>query len=270
MATGETKPKKRVAMRPLCEQCKKCKWWTWKGSYVRRPEAILISSAERGHPDCVEICLRAGADVNKHFDDFYSGGTTALMKTSENGHLQCVELLLKEGADVNAWNESGYTALICAAGNEHASVVNVLIGAGADVSNRNCGGLTSLIHAVQCGRDVCVNLLIKSGADVNKEMGGETALMIAVTLGHERCINILLKAGADVNSADYDGNTLLHKAMDVYGKRNDELCSTILKVIRAVLQSGARVNVLNRSHLTPLGYYYSERNGRLGAFAGFE
>ena len=36
------------------------------------------------------------------------------------------------------------------------------------------------------------------------------------------------------------------------------------------MQSGARVNVLNRSHLTPLGYYYSERNGRLGAFAGFE
>ena len=48
------------------------------------------------------------------------------------------------------------------------------------------------------------------------------------------------------------------------------MCSTIVKVIRAVLQSGARVNVLNRSHLTPLGYYYSERNGRLGAFAGFE
>ena len=304
MATGTTKPKKRVSMRGLCEQFKKYpRRWTWKGRCVTRREGILITSAEEGHPDCLEICLRAGADVNKHFDYRHiscSDGTTALMITSERGHLQCAKLLLKAGADVNAWNERGYTALSYAAGNGHESVVNVLIGAGADVNDRNCGGLTSLIHAVQYGHDVCVNLLIKSGADVNKEMGGETALMIAVKLGHERCIELLLKAGADlnkekqgktalmiavklghercielllkagadVNNAGYDGNTPLHKVLAVSGNHN-KLCSTILKVIRAVLQSGARVNVLNRRYQTPLGYYSEERKHWFGAFAGF-
>ena len=91
-------------MRGLCEQCKKSpRWWTWKGRCVTRRETILISSAVRSHPDCLEICLRAGADVNKHVDYRYdrdSDGTTALMKTSGNGHLQCAKLLLKEGDDV--------------------------------------------------------------------------------------------------------------------------------------------------------------------------
>ena len=271
MATGETKPKKRVSMRGLCEQCKEYpRCWAWKGRCVTRLEGIFIISAEEGHLDCVKICLRAGTDVNKHFEDRYRhgnrAGTTALMKTSENGHLQCVKLLLKEGADVNAWNERGRTALSYVADDGHASVVNVLIRAGADVNDRDCDGRTSLIHAVGYGHDVCVNLLIKAGADVNKEIGGETALMIAVMVGHERCTELLLKAGADVNSADYHGNTLLHKALDVSGKDN-KLCSTILKVIRAVLQSGARVNVLNRRHLNSLGYYLEERNRRLGAFS---
>ena len=169
MATGT---KKRVSMRDLCEQCKKSPWtWTWNGRSVLRREAILISSAERGHPDCVEVCLRAGADVNKHFDECNSGGTTPLMKASEDGHLQCVELLLKEGADVNAWNESGYTALICAAGNGHASVMNVLIGAGAEVNkhsnDRYTEGTTALIETSENGHLQCVELLLKEGADVN-------------------------------------------------------------------------------------------------------
>ena len=209
--------------------------------------------------------------MNKHVDYRYdrdSDGTTALMKTSGNGHLQCAKLLLKEGADVNAWNKRGYTALSYTASNDHASVVNVLIRAGADVNHHGCDGRTSLIHAVECGNDVCVNLLIKAGADVNKETRGETALMIAVMLGHERCIELLLKAGADVNNADYDSNTLLHKALAVRGNHNKP-CSNILKVVRAVLQSGARVNVLNRRHMTPFGYYSDQRNRRLGVFSNF-
>ena len=267
-ATRQQTPKKRVVMRGLCEQCKKSpRVWTWKGWCVTRPEGILIQSAERGHPDCVKICLKAGASVNKHFQKVYSNDT-ALMKASEKGHLQCVKLLIKEGADVNAWNELGYTSLSYAASNDHAGVVNTLIRAGADVNDRDCNGRTCLIHAVECGHDACVNLLVRAGADVNKEWRGETALMIAVMLGHQRCTDLLLKAGADVNSADYHANTPLHKALDI-SEKHSKPCSTILKVIRAVLRAGAHVNMMNRRHLTPLEYYFQERKDRLGAFLGF-
>ena len=207
------------------------------------------------------------SQCDKHFEKGYSSGT-ALMKTSEKGHVQCVKLLVKEGADVNAWNDLGYTALTYAAGNGHADVVNTLIRAGTDVNDRDCNGRTCLIHAVECGHDVCVNLLIKAGADVNKERRGETALMIAVLLGNLRCVDLLLKSGADVNSTDYNGNTLLHKALDV-SEKHMQPCSTIVKIIRAVLQAGARVNVMNRRYLTPLWYYLEKRKDRLGSFLGF-
>ena len=266
--TRQQKPKRRVVMRGLCEQCKKSpRVWTWKGWCVTRPEGILVHSAARGHPECVNICLKAGANVNKQFEKGYSNDTV-LMKASEKGHLQCVKLLIKEGADVNVWNDLGYTALSYAASNDHTAVVNTLIRAGADVNDRDCNGRTCLIHAVECGHDACVNLLIKAGADVNKEKRGETALMIAVMLGHQRCTDLLLKAGADVNSADYHGNTPLHKALDV-SEKHSKPCSTILKVIRAVLRAGAHVNMINRRHLTPLEYYFQERKDRLGAFIGF-
>ena len=120
----------------------------------------------------------------------------------------------------------------------------------------------------QIGHDACVNSLIKAGADVNKERCGKTALMITVMLGHQRCTDLLLKAGADVNSADYHGNTPLHKALNV-SKKHSKPCSTILKVIRTILHAGAHVNVMNRWHLTPLKYYFQEWEDRLGAFFGF-
>ena len=265
---SSTKPKKRVVMRGLCKQCKiSPRMWAWKGSCVTRPEGILSNAADEGHPNCIEISLRAGANVNRLFDVYNYG--TALMTTSQKGYLQCVKLLLKEGANVNEWNSSGHTALIFAARNGHAEVVSALIGAGADVNHRDSCGLTSLLTAADAGHYICVNLLIKGGADVNMDRAGVTPLMMAVTAGYKKCMELLLQAGPDVHQANYPGNTLLHMAVDVDGKDNEICCSTILKIVRAVLQSGARVNVLNKTHLTPLGSYSNKRKERFGPFMRF-
>ena len=44
-----------------------------------------------------EAMIRSGADVNKPDED----GNTHFINTARSGHIKCVNLLLKAGADVN-------------------------------------------------------------------------------------------------------------------------------------------------------------------------
>ena len=58
----------------------------------------LMAAVVLNDVKCVNILLKAGADVNKV--DFYSD--TALMWAPRTGHTKCLEILIKSGADVNA------------------------------------------------------------------------------------------------------------------------------------------------------------------------
>ena len=52
--------------------------------------------------------IRLGAHVNEPNED----GNTHLIKTAGGGHIKCVNLLLKAGADVNKHGKDGTNALI--------------------------------------------------------------------------------------------------------------------------------------------------------------
>jgi ankyrin repeat protein len=65
----------------------------------------LFYAIEGRHPDLVRWLLRTGADVHQT-DEF---GTTALMEAVGHDDLECVEMLLRAGADVEA--DVGGTAL---------------------------------------------------------------------------------------------------------------------------------------------------------------
>ena len=59
----------------------------------------------------------------------------ALIEASGNGHHGCINLLIKAGADVNGSDERGNTPLSNAAANGHVTCTEVLIEAGAVVDN---------------------------------------------------------------------------------------------------------------------------------------
>ena len=91
----------------------------------------LMYASKKGHTTCVNLLLKAGADVNlKDRDDM-----TALMYGATNGYDDCVELLLKAGADVNTKDRNDMTALALATSNGHAECAKLLQEAGASVNS---------------------------------------------------------------------------------------------------------------------------------------
>ena len=72
-------------------------------------------------------------------------GTTPLMYAASYGYLKCIDLLLKAGAEVNRSNYSGNTALINAAANGNEAIVSTLIQVGAGVNVKSNEGDTALI-----------------------------------------------------------------------------------------------------------------------------
>ena len=81
---------------------------------------IPVSVAVRGgHRECLELLIKAGADVNTTKKD----GETALTAAAKGGNDELVELLIKEGANVNTVDKYGSTVLTMAAINGQTSCV---------------------------------------------------------------------------------------------------------------------------------------------------
>ena len=146
-------------------------------------------------------------------------GETALMITAEMGFDDCMDLLLKAGADVNITGHCGHTALQVAVKKNNIKCVQRLIQAGADV-NYNLSGTCALFHAARNGYHRCVNILIQNGADVNiQDINGLTPLMMASCLCEKsapvldrvKCMELILLAGANVNRINtFRKNTLTY------------------------------------------------------------
>ena len=71
----------------------------------------LIHAADMGHNICVNLLLKAGADMNRINKD----GQTCLMAAAVNGYDKVVAALIKAGADVNQKDNKQNTALMLAA-----------------------------------------------------------------------------------------------------------------------------------------------------------
>jgi len=167
----------------------------------------LMLAARAGHAQCLELLLRAGANVDHEKSD----GWTALMFAANAGYTQCLALLLSEGASVDHADSDGWTALMLAARAGHAQCLELLLSKGANVNHAKPNGSTALMMAAQGGHAQCLALLLRKGATVDHAYSkyGWTALMIAAHKGHAQCVGFLLCKGANVNHAISNGQTVL-------------------------------------------------------------
>src|SRR5262249_45992738 len=121
---------------------------------------------------------------------------TPLILASLYAGPECVELLIGRGADVNAANKAGATALTRAATSYEKT--RLLVAAGAKVRVRTALGNTPLILAARCaGNSRTVRLLLESGADATgRSDSGISPVMAGAASGDLETVRLLLDAGA--------------------------------------------------------------------------
>lgn len=144
------------------------------------PEA-LVTAANHGQPETVELLIKAGADIEGETIIHYQ---TALTTAATRGDLQMVKMLLEHGADP-----------------DH----------GGEVYNPEEGRyiwITALSAAVLASDSESVEILLAAGAVPDMAPGdGMTPLMRAAKLGDIKSIQLLFAAGADPDVQDQQGRT---------------------------------------------------------------
>ncbi|KAL4932162.1 kinase-like domain-containing protein [Aspergillus undulatus] len=125
-----------------------------------------------------------------------------------------------------------------------------LLESGAD-PNRMRNGYTALHHAAKQASSDTVQLLLEYGADTSFKTAEhhETALHLATHRGDSasflKVLPLLAARGVDINAQDSTGNTVLHMAI---ARLRD------VRAVEALLDLGARKNILGRGGLAPLLY----------------
>jgi hypothetical protein len=126
--------------------------------------------------------LIAAEKCNGNANDAF--GKTALMSAAEAGRLDVVNVLVELGADVNegqssgnGMGETGKTALWFAVEADHPDVVAALLRAGADPNQSPNQGVPLLILAAMHETPACAKLLVEAGvAKDQTTASGKTAM----------------------------------------------------------------------------------------------
>src|SRR6185295_17142129 len=101
----------------------------------------------------------------------------------------------------------------------HADVVRRLVERGADVRARSATGFTPMLFAAQQGAVEIARVLIAAGAGVEPEGKGPAPLMIAVNSAQASFGLFLLDQGANPNASTPNGETALHVAISIGGRK---------------------------------------------------
>jgi ankyrin repeat protein len=110
--------------------------------------SLLITAASQGK---IEVIIDLIPKLTEHeINATNHTGYTALITAAERGHLNIVQLLIANNADVNIQAyPSGYTALMVAIEQNHLEVVEALLKAKANIDTRDDAGQTAMNLAIQ-------------------------------------------------------------------------------------------------------------------------
>ncbi len=208
----------------------------------------LFYSVIAGNEELFRQLVAKGADVNPATDD----GIVPLHSAASYGRTEIARILLEKGAKIDAKTDQGETPLSWALNPQSMGVAQLLIEKGAKVNQRSESNRTPLHNAALRGTVAIAELLLEHGADINAvDDFGWTPLTLAA-LANVDIIKFLIVKGAEVNPALCSDKvskccipnptTPLHLAAR----------QGYVDIAKALIDNGARVNVVDENGLTPL------------------
>ncbi|WP_456444702.1 ankyrin repeat domain-containing protein [Thiolapillus sp.] len=185
------------------------------------------------------------------------------------GNLRVLQRAVEKGESLEVRDEDGSTALNNAVTFGKLKAVSFLLEHGAQIHTRDSDGSTPLhnLTVFEKKQDVDIaRLLLSHGADLNaRDKDGSTPLQLAVSWGRTSLANFLLDYAQAhgikdahgvplLEHKDADGSTLLHDAVSVALKRQQEM-------VKLLLAHGANVNAQDDDGSTPLAMLTPLKSG---------
>jgi ankyrin repeat protein len=209
----------------------------------------LLFAARQGALDCVQLLVKAGADVNQASVD----GSSPLLVAVQNGYYGIASFLLERGANPNLANNKGWTPLYLAVKNRNTETT-AIPGPSTD------GALEFITTLLDRGANP--NLRIKNDTEVHQAMtalwlkeAGATPLLRAALSGDLPVVRLLLAHGADPMIPTFDHTTTLMVASGVgwaEGTIREYTEDQTLEVVKLLLGLGSEVNAANDHGITAL------------------
>ncbi|RDD43953.1 Transient receptor potential cation channel subfamily A member 1 [Trichoplax sp. H2] len=173
----------------------------------------LHCSAQGGHVEALEICLKNGSNINSIQKD----GWTALHITAANGYFEATKLLIHKGASVNIYNHQYKTPFFLASLYGHLPIMALLIDVGSDVDAVDHTKKTRLMCAAAKGHIAVIDYLFRHNASISSvDEVHRNCLHLAVQNGHVQLIQHLIRAHGIqfLNSTNDFEKTPLHYAVE--------------------------------------------------------
>ncbi|MCX6877439.1 MAG: ankyrin repeat domain-containing protein [Verrucomicrobia bacterium] len=237
----------------------------------RAGKGALHWAAAVGNVGVVELLLSKGAEVDAKDTLF---GRTPLHDATYTADVKTVATLLAKGASLMAKDSNGCQPIHLATQVGNVEVLHLLLEKGAEVAATESHGGTPLHIAAASAKLEAVRVLLEHGAPpAALDQFKNTPLNMAATVGAVEIVRLLLDHRAPVNAADTLGNTPLHNAAIVRiggnnvkpmaGQPEEAAQQTLndinksnaadkLKIVRLLLEKGAKPNAKNLEGATPI------------------
>lgn len=153
----------------------------------------------------------SNVDVNEK-DEF---GMTALHYAAYYGYVDCIDILIKAGAEIFNKDSQDFSPLEYAVTKGRYYAVHKLLAEGAPSGVNNFDG-NALVLAVQQGNNSILRLLLRTGFDVHYiNTSGWNAISLAVKKRDRDAVEILLNYGADPNYVCTDGTPIIQYSVSM-------------------------------------------------------
>lgn len=238
-------------------------------------ETALFSAVRADSPKTIEILVRGGTTIDANNpasrDSF---GNTPLHCSVQNRSLSSIDKLCSLGISIDARNMIGKSALSSACQSQDYESCEMLLRHHADVNSTDPTGRSVLTESVIIGNRKIIELLLKNGADPSiREEDGKNSYHVAARTGNRRNIALIRDYGADPLSRDNGGespfSSVIHEdkelALEVLGSRTDSADTdgntplhiavekgASMDLVAELIKMGFPINTLNSSGKTPL------------------